>query len=125
MAIGFVFTSGSYEQKMDMLAFLQKQTEEQHIIEQQNKLLLEQNQQMAHALDYDSVAGWKKWNEYKNELKQNIELFRHRINFETVIAEANLVEGVDYDRKLYGYDKFHTIVISSTGEDKIYDRYDI
>ena len=130
MAIGFVFTSGSYEQKMDMLAFLQKQTEEQHIAEQQhkldveqNKLLLEQNQQMAHALDYDSVAGWKKWNEYKNELKQNIELFRHRINFETVIAEANLVEGVDYDRKLLGYDKFPTIVISSTGEDKIYDRY--
>lgn len=125
MAIGFVFTSGSYEQKMDMLAFLQKQTEEQHIAERQNKLLLEQNQQMAHALDYDSVAGWKKWNEYKNELKQSIELFRHRINFETVIAEANLVEGVDYDRKLYGYDKFPTIVISSTGEDKIYDRYDI
>lgn len=125
MAIGFVFTSGSYEQKMDMLAFLQKQTEEQHIAEQQHKILLEQNQQMAHALDYDSVAGWKKWNEYKNELKQSIELFRHRINFDTVIAEANLVEGVDYDRKLYGYDKFPTIVISSAGEDKIYDRYDL
>ena len=125
MAIGFVFTSGSYEQKMDMLAFLQKQTEEQHIIEQQNNQLLEQNRQMAHALDYTSVIGWKKWSELKKELAQDIELFQHRISFKTVAAEADLVKGVDYKELIFGEDCYPTTLISPAGEDKIYDRYDI
>ena len=125
MAIGFVFTSGSYEQKMDMLAFLQKQTEEQHIIEQQNNQLLEQNRQMAHALDYTSVIGWKKWSELKKELAQDIELFQHRISFKTVAAEADLVKGVDYAERIFGEDCYPTTLISPAGEDKIYDRYDI
>lgn len=46
MAIGFVFTNGSYEQKMDMLALLQKQAEQQHMIEQQNDKLRIENQQL-------------------------------------------------------------------------------
>lgn len=55
MAIGFVFTNGSYEQKMDMIALLQKQAEQQHMIEQQNdKLRIENKQLQQEAMDaYD------------------------------------------------------------------------
>ena len=92
---------------------------------QQNRLLLEQNQQMAHALDYTSVIGWKKWSELKKELAQDIELFQHRISFKTVAAEADLVKGVDYKELIFGEDCYPTTLISPAGEDKIYDRYDI
>lgn len=92
---------------------------------QQNRLLLEQNQQMAHALDYTSVIGWKKWSELKKELANDIELFQHRISFKTVAAEAELVEGVDYAERIFGEDCYPTTLISSAGEDKIYDRYDL
>lgn len=46
MAIGFVFTNGSYEQKMDMIAFLQKQAEQQHITEQENDKLKIENKNL-------------------------------------------------------------------------------
>ena len=92
---------------------------------QQNRILLEQNRQMAHALDYTSVIGWKKWSELKKELAQDIELFQHRISFKTVAAEADLVKGVDYKELIFGEDCYPTTLISPAGEDKIYDRYDI
>lgn len=92
---------------------------------QQNKQLLEQNHQLQHALDYTAVIGWKKWNVLKKELAQDIELFQHRISFKTVAAEAELVKGVDYDERIYGEDCWPTTLISPTGEDKIYDRFDI
>ena len=92
---------------------------------QQNKQLLEQNYQLQHALDYTAVIGWKKWSDLKKKLAQDIELFQHRISFKTVAAEAELVKGVDYDERIYGEDCYPTTLISPTGEDKIYDRFDI
>ena len=91
---------------------------------QENKRLLEQTKQMEHALNYTAVIGWKKWSDLKKELSQDFEIFKHRINFKTVAAEAGLVKETDYAERIYGEDCFPTTMISESGIDKIYDCFD-
>ena len=91
---------------------------------QENKRLLEQTKQMEHALNYTAVIGWKRWSDLKKELAQNFEIFKHRISFKTVAAEAGLVEETDYAERIYGEDCFPTTMISESGIDKIYNCYD-
>lgn len=91
---------------------------------QENKRLLEQTKQMEHALNYTAVIGWKKWSDLKKELSQNFEIFKHRISFKTVAAEAGLVKETDYAERIYGEDCFPTTMISESGIDKIYNCFD-
>ena len=91
---------------------------------QENKRLLEQTKQMEHALNYTAVIGWKRWSELKKELAQNFEIFKHRISFKTVAAEAGLVKETDYAERIYGEDCFPTTMISESGIDKIYNCFD-
>ena len=93
-------------------------------IQAENKRLLEQTKQMEHALNYTAVIGWKRWSDLKKELAQNFEIFKHRISFKTVAAEAGLVEETDYAERIYGEDCFPTTMISESGIDKIYNCYD-
>lgn len=93
-------------------------------IQAENKRLLEQTKQMEHALNYTAVIGWKKWSDLKRELAQDFEIFKHRINFKTVAAEAGLVEETDYAERIYGEDCFPTTMVSESGIDKIYDCFD-
>ena len=91
---------------------------------QENKRLLEQTKQMEHALNYTAVIGWKKWSDLKRELARSFDIFKHRINFKTVAAEAGLVEETDYAERIYGEDCFPTTMVSESGIDKIYDCFD-
>ena len=91
---------------------------------QENKRLLEQTKQMEHALNYTAVIGWKRWSDLKKELAQNFEIFKHRISFKTVAAEAGLVKETDYAERIYGEDCFPTTMISESGIDKIYNCFD-
>ena len=93
-------------------------------IQAENKRLLEQTKQMEHALNYTAVIGWKRWSELKKELAQNFEIFKHRISFKTVAAEAGLVKETDYAERIYGEDCFPTTMISESGIDKIYNCFD-
>ena len=93
-------------------------------IQAENKRLLEQTKQMEHALNYTAVIGWKRWSDLKKELAQNFEIFKHRISFKTVAAEAGLVKETDYAERIYGEDCFPTTMISESGIDKIYNCYD-
>lgn len=93
-------------------------------IQAENKRLLEQNKQMEHALNYTAVIGWKKWSDLKKELAQSFEIFKHRISFKTVAAEAGLVKETDYAERIYGEDCFPTTMISESGMDKIYNCFD-
>lgn len=91
---------------------------------QENKRLLEQTKQMEHALEYDEVVGWKKWSELKKELAQNFELLRHKISYTKLFDEVGLVENEDYKRKVMGFDKFPTVLISPEAEDMLWDWLD-
>ena len=91
---------------------------------QENKRLLEQTKQMEHALNYTAVIGWKRWSDLKKELAQNFEIFKHRISFKTVAAEAGLVKETDYAERIYGEDCFPTTMVSESGIDKIYNCFD-
>lgn len=93
-------------------------------IQAENKRLLEQTKQMEHALEYDEVVGWKKWSELKKELAQNFELLRHKINYTKLFDEVGLVENEDYKRKVMGFDKFPTVLISPEAEDTLWDWLD-
>ena len=93
-------------------------------IQAENKRLLEQTKQMEHALNYTAVIGWKKWSELKKELAQNFELLRHKINYTKLFDEVGLVENEDYKRKVMGFDKFPTVLISPEAEDMLWDWLD-
>ena len=79
---------------------------------------------MEHALNYTAVIGWKRWSDLKKELAQNFEIFKHRISFKTVAAEAGLVKETDYAERIYGEDCFPTTMVSESGIDKIYNCFD-
>ena len=53
-----------------------------------------------------------------------MEIFKHRINFKIVAAEAGLVKETDYAERIYGEDCFPTTMVSESGIDKIYDCFD-
>ena len=93
-------------------------------IQAENKRLLEQTKQMVHALEYDEVKDWKKWSDLKKELAQYFEMLRHKINYTKLFDEVGLVENEDYKKKVMGFDKFPTVLISPEAEDMLWDWLD-
>ena len=119
MDLQVIADSGNVDAMKQFMSRMVAYTEAKSVAKQ----LLEQNYQLQHALDYTAVIGWKKWSDLKRELAKTIELFRHRTNFEQIIKECGLIKEIDYTRRVFGYDEFPTTMISSSGEEKIYDRY--
>ena len=83
-----------------------------------------ENNQLEHALEYDKIVGWKRWIDIKNEWKETFIELQHRISFNFLIKKAELIEGEDYCEKVMGMDCFPTKMISSSGEEKIWDYLD-
>ena len=57
-------------------------------------------------------------------LAQNFELLRHKISYTKLFDEVGLVENEDYKRKVMGFDKFPTVLISPEAEDMLWDWLD-
>lgn len=119
-AANYVMSSGSIEAAQQFAQLLISRTE----AIAKSKQLESENQQLVHALEYDEVVGWKKWSELKKELAQNFELLRHKINYTKLFDEVGLVENEDYKRKVMGFDKFPTVLISPEAEDMLWDWLD-
>lgn len=120
VAANYVISSGSIEAAQQFAQLLISRTE----AIAKSKQLEAENQQLVHALEYDEVVGWKKWSELKKELAQNFELLRHKINYTKLFDEVGLVENEDYKRKVMGFDKFPTVLISPEAEDILWDWLD-
>ena len=120
VAANYVMSSGSIEAAQQFAQLLISRTE----AIAKSKQLEAENQQLVHALEYDEVVGWKKWSELKKELAQNFELLRHKINYTKLFDEVGLVENEDYKRKVLGFDKFPTVLISPEAEDMLWDWLD-
>ena len=120
VAANYVMSSGSIEAAQQFAQLLISRTE----AIAKSKQLESENQQLVHALEYDEVVGWKKWSDLKKELAQNFELLRHKINYTKLFDEVGLVENEDYKRKVMGFDKFPTVLISPEAEDMLWDWLD-
>lgn len=120
VAANYVMSSGSIEAAQQFAQLLISRTE----AIAKSKQLESENQQLVHALEYDEVVGWKKWSELKKELAQNFELLRHKISYTKLFDEVGLVENEDYKRKVMGFDKFPTVLISPEAEDMLWDWLD-
>ena len=120
VAANYVMSSGSIEAAQQFAQLLISRTE----AIAKSKQLESENQQLVHALEYDEVVGWKKWSDLKKELAQNFELLRHKINYTKLFDEVGLVENEDYKRKVLGFDKFPTVLISPEAEDMLWDWLD-
>ena len=120
VAANYVISSGSIEAAQQFAQLLISRTE----AIAKSKQLESENQQLVHALEYDEVVGWKKWSELKKELAQNFELLRHKISYTKLFDEVGLVENEDYKRKVMGFDKFPTVLISPEAEDMLWDWLD-
>lgn len=120
VAANYVMSSGSIEAAQQFAQLLISRTE----AIAKSKQLEAENQQLVHALEYDEVVGWKKWSELKKELAQNFELLRHKINYTKLFDEVGLVENEDYKRKVMGFDKFPTVLVSPEAEDMLWDWLD-
>ena len=120
VAANYVMSSGSIEAAQQFAQLLISRTE----AIAKSKQLESENQQLVHALEYDEVKDWKKWSELKKELAQNFEILRHRINYTKLFDEVGLVENEDYKRKVMGFDKFPTVLISPEAEDMLWDWLD-
>lgn len=90
----------------------------------ETKKLQSENNQLKHALEYDAVVGWKSWSELKENWKNNFEELKHKINFQEISQKAKLAENEDYKKKIMGYDKFPTTLISPKGQDKLWNYFD-
>lgn len=120
VAANYVMSSGSIEAAQQFAQLLISRTE----AIAKSKQLEAENQQLVHALEYDEVVGWKKWSDLKKELAQNFELLRHKINYTKLFDEVGLVENEDYKRKVMGFDKFPTVLISPEAEEMLCDWLD-
>ena len=120
VAANYVMSSGSIEAAQQFAQLLISRTE----AIAKSKQLESENQQLVHALEYDEVKDWKKWSELKKELAQNFEILRHKINYTKLFDEVGLVENEDYKRKVMGFDKFPTVLISPEAEDMLWDWLD-
>ena len=120
VAANYVMSSGSIEAAQQFAQLLISRTE----AIAKSKQLESENQQLVHALEYDEVKDWKKWSELKKELAQNFELLRHKINYTKLFDEVGLVENEDYKKKVLGFDKFPTVLISPEAEDMLWDWLD-
>ena len=112
------------QQLCNVLMQKAQQFEALQLEQQRNQQLQLENNQLTHALEYDKVKDWRPWSTVKAELKPKFEIFRHRIGFYDVVNDVGLIKGEDYEEKVMGRDTRPTKLISSEGEDKIFDWYD-
>ena len=120
VAANYVMSSGSIEAAQQFAQLLISRTE----AIAKSKQLESENQQLVHALEYDEVKDWKPWNKLKNDWKQYFEILRHKINYTKLFDEVGLVENEDYKKKVLGFDKFPTVLISPEAEDMLWDWLD-
>lgn len=83
---------------INALTELKKEREAKKQLEQENK-------QLNHALEYDKIKGWTRWNILKKEIK-------YKGSFNNVVSTLNLADGEDFERKVMGNDKYPTIMLS-------------
>ena len=115
-----IIKSGNVEAIDEYISIVRNAT----IAEHNYKLEQAKNQQLVHALEYDEVKDWKPWNKLKNDWKQYFELLRHKINYTKLFDEVGLVENEDYKKKVMGFDKFPTVLVSPEAEDMLWDWLD-
>ena len=115
-----IIKSGNVEAIDEYISIVRNAT----IAERNYKLEQAKNQQLVHALEYDEVKDWKPWNKLKNDWKQYFEILRHKINYTKLFDEVGLVENKDYKKKVMGFDKFPTVLISPEAEDMLWDWLD-
>ena len=120
VAANYVMSSGSIEAAQQFAQLLISRTE----AIAKSKQLESENQQLVHALEYDEVKDWKPWNKLKNDWKQYFEMLRHKINYTKLFDEVGLVENEDYKKKVMGFDKFPTVLVSPEAEDMLWDWLD-
>ena len=120
VAANYVISSGSIEAAQQFAQLLISRTE----AIAKSKQLESENQQLVHALEYDEVKDWKPWNKLKNDWKQYFEMLRHKINYTKLFDEVGLVENEDYKKKVMGFDKFPTVLVSPEAEDMLWDWLD-
>ena len=120
VAANYVMSSGSIEAAQQFAQLLISRTE----AIAKSKQLESENQQLVHALEYDEVKDWKPWNKLKNNWKQYFEMLRHKINYTKLFDEVGLVENEDYKKKVMGFDKFPTVLVSPEAEDMLWDWLD-
>ena len=119
-AANYVMSSGSIEAAQQFAQLLISRTE----AIAKSKQLEAKNQQLEHALEYDQVKDWSPWNKLKSQWKQHFDMLRHKINYTELFDEVGLVEDKHYKKKLLGFDKFPTVLISPEGEDMLFDWLD-
>ena len=115
-----IIKSGNVEAIDEYISIVRNAT----IAEHNYKLEQAKNQQLVHALEYDEVKDWKKWSDLKKELAQYFEMLRHKINYTKLFDEVGLVENEDYKKKVMGFDKFPTVLVSPEAEDMLWDWLD-
>ena len=115
-----IIKSGNVEAIDEYISIVRNAT----IAEHNYKLEQAKNQQLVHALEYDEVKDWKSWNKLKNDWKQYFEMLRHKINYTKLFDEVGLVENEDYKKKVMGFDKFPTVLVSPEAEDMLWDWLD-
>lgn len=120
VAANYVMSSGSIEAAQQFAQLLISRTE----AIAKSKQLEAENQQLVHALEYDQVKDWKAWNKLKNQWKQQFDMLRHKISYIELFDEVGLVENKHYKKKVLGFDKFPTVLISPEAEDILFDWLD-
>ena len=115
-----IIKSGNVEAIDEYISIVRNAT----IAEHNYKLEQAKNQQLVHALEYDEVKDWKPWNKLKNDWKQYFEMLRHKINYTKLFDEVGLVENEDYKKKVMGFDKFPTVLVSPEAEDMLWNWLD-
>ena len=119
-AANYVMSSGSIEAAQQFAQLLISRTE----AIAKSKQLEAKNQQLEHALEYDQLKDWSPWNKLKNSWKQYFDMLRHKINYTELFDEVGLVEDKHYKKKVLGFDKFQTVLISPEAEDMLWDWLD-
>lgn len=120
VAANYVMSSGSIEAAQQFAQLLISRTE----AIAKSKQLEAKNQQLEHALEYDQVKDWSPWNKLKNSWKQYFDMLRHKINYTELFDEVGLVEDKHYKKKVLGFDKFPTVLISPEAEEMLWDWLD-
>lgn len=115
-----IIKSGNIEAIDEYISIVRNAT----LAEHNYKLEQAKNQQLEHALEYDQVKDWTPWNKLKNSWKQHFEMLRHKINYTELFDEVGLVEDKHYKKKVLGFDKFPTVLISPEAEDILWDWLD-
>ena len=119
-AANYVMSSGSIEAAQQFAQLLISRTE----AIAKSKQLEAKNKQLEHALEYDQVKNWTPWNKLKNSWKQYFDMLRHKINYTELFDEVGLVEDKHYKKKVLGFDKFPTVLISPEAEEMLWDWLD-